>query len=124
MIVGFHLSTRKTPFSESASPSSRHLAAKSLVSTDFDFLGAATLAASIACVLVILEIGGKLYPWSHPIPVALCVVLLVATILFVLTELRFAQKPVVPLERLKERNVGMTITCNAFIMASYTMVGA
>jgi EmrB/QacA subfamily drug resistance transporter len=64
-----------------------------------DYLGAALLASSLTCVLLVLVWGGRVYAWTSPMIVGLALASIVVSVAFVLRERRAAE-PVLPLSLL------------------------
>lgn len=78
-----------------------------------DFLGAALLALTVLSILVPIDLGGKSYPWTHPLILGLFASALLLGGLFLLVEARWAANPVFPLSLFRDRNV----------VASYAITG-
>ncbi|KUJ07478.1 MFS general substrate transporter [Mollisia scopiformis] len=70
-----------------------------------DFLGAILLSASIVCGLLVLELGGKRMPFTHPTILFLLGASLVAGNLFLLVEGFWAKEPIFPLRLMLSRDV-------------------
>ena len=72
-----------------------------------DYLGAATLAGGLACIVLFTSLGGTTHPWGSPQSVALVVVGVVLLGVFVLVESR-AQEPILPLGLFRNRTFAVT----------------
>ena len=72
-----------------------------------DYLGAGLLAASLAAVILVTDLGGVAYPFSSPLMIALIIVAIVGLIAFVVVERRAAE-PVLPLRLFRTRDVWVT----------------
>jgi len=72
-----------------------------------DYLGAGLLAASLAAVILVTDLGGVAYPFSSPLMIGLIVVAVVGLIAFIFIERR-AQEPVLPLRLFRLREVWVT----------------
>ncbi|MCC6312834.1 MAG: MFS transporter [Thermomicrobiales bacterium] len=62
-----------------------------------DYLGAATIVASVSALLLYLDFAGKEFGWFAPGPLALLLASLVLAVLFVVVELRAAE-PIIPMD--------------------------
>lgn len=69
-----------------------------------DFVGSISLAATLTCSLLALNVGLKL-PWNAPVTWVLISTSLVLGILFLATEAYFAPEPILPLRLLRRWNV-------------------
>jgi EmrB/QacA subfamily drug resistance transporter len=67
-----------------------------------DYLGAATLAAALSAIVLFTSLGGTTYAWGSAEIVALAVLGVVMTVLFVFAERR-ASEPILPLELFRQR---------------------
>jgi EmrB/QacA subfamily drug resistance transporter len=72
-----------------------------------DYLGAGLLAASLAAVILVTDLGGVAYPFSSPLMIGLIVVAVVGIIAFIFTEQRAAE-PILPLRLFRIRDVWVT----------------
>ena len=88
----------------------------------FDIIGAGLLVISVFAAITLLEVGGRVLRWSHPFSVMLCVLVIVATLALIYTELRIARHPLLPLGYLSIRTIGFAVCCNTLVMTSYTAV--
>ena len=78
-----------------------------------DFLGAALLALAVLSILILIDLAGKSYTWTHPVILSLFASALLFGGLFLTTEARWAKNPVFPLSLFRDRNV----------VASYAITG-
>ena len=67
-----------------------------------DYLGAATIVASVTSLLLYLDWAGKEMGWTAPLPLALLVAAIVCVVLFVVVERRAAE-PIIPLRLFQNR---------------------
>jgi EmrB/QacA subfamily drug resistance transporter len=72
------------------------------VKHSIDYLGAATLAGGLACIVLFTSLGGTTQPWDSIQSIALIVVGFVLLGVFVLVEHR-AKEPILPLELFRNR---------------------
>ena len=72
-----------------------------------DYLGAGLLAASLAAVILLTDLGGVSYPFSSPLMIGLIVVSVVGLISFFFAEHRAAE-PILPLRLFRIRDVWVT----------------
>ena len=72
-----------------------------------DYLGAATLAGGLACIVLFTSLGGTTEPWGSTRSIALIVVGVALLGVFLLVEKR-AQEPILPLELFKNRTFAVT----------------
>ncbi|BBI33800.1 MDR family MFS transporter [Cohnella abietis] len=87
-----------------------------------DYLGAFTLVASIVCLMLALELGGKQYAWDSSMIIGLFVAFAVLIVGFVFVERR-AQEPIITFGMFKNRlystsNIMGMFSAAAFITAS------
>lgn len=83
-----------------------------------DFLGAATLSATLILLLLGLNSGGNIVPWSHPLVTVSLPLSLVFLLLFIYVEDRVASEPVIPVRLLLNRTVAAACATNWFITMS------
>ncbi|KAI0145057.1 major facilitator superfamily transporter [Xylariaceae sp. FL1272] len=69
-----------------------------------DFTGAISLVVFLVLLLLGLNSGGNLVPWSHPLPLTTLPLALVTLIFFIIIESR-AKQPVIPVRLLLDRTV-------------------
>ena len=72
-----------------------------------DYLGAATLAGGLACVVLFTSLGGTTEPWESAQSVALLVLGVVLLVVFLFVEQRAAE-PILPLELFRNRTFAVT----------------
>ncbi|KAK8052582.1 hypothetical protein PG993_003967 [Apiospora rasikravindrae] len=65
---------------------------------DFDFVGSGLLCAILTTIILGLNLGGQILPWSHPIVASALVVCAACIPLFLYVEWRCASHPLVPLD--------------------------
>ena len=70
-----------------------------------DFLGSISLALTIAGFLLVLDLGGRKVPWSHPTIWILLASSVSLGLLFLFTEGYIAREPIFPLNLLVHRDV-------------------
>lgn len=88
-----------------------------------DFLGAIALVVSLVLLLLGLNSGGNIVPWSHPIVYISLPLSLVALAAFCLIEDRFAAEPMIPVRLLLHRTVGAACLTNWFsTMSAYAIL--
>ncbi|OCK78855.1 MFS general substrate transporter [Lepidopterella palustris CBS 459.81] len=68
----------------------------------FDLAGSFLLTTSVAFLILGLNLGGNIYPWSHPIVVASLIVACISGIILVHVEAK-ADRPVMPLKMLSSQ---------------------
>ncbi|KAI0446677.1 major facilitator superfamily domain-containing protein [Xylaria telfairii] len=69
-----------------------------------DFTGVLSLVTFLVFLLMGLSTGGNIVPWTHPLPLTILPLSLVALIFFVIWEARVAQ-PIIPVRLLFDRTV-------------------
>jgi MFS family permease len=79
-----------------------------------DFLGAATLALTLVLLLLGLNSGGNIVPWTHPLVLASLPAALVSLLLFIFIEDRIASEPVIPVRLLLNQTVAAACLTNWF----------
>jgi EmrB/QacA subfamily drug resistance transporter len=72
-----------------------------------DYLGAATLAGGLACIVLFTSLGGTTEPWGSPQSIALIVIGVALLCVFLLVESR-AEEPILPLELFRNRTFAVT----------------
>lgn len=70
-----------------------------------DFLGAAFLGSGLLSVLLPLRLAGQKVPWTSPIIPSLFALGVILLALFVVTEMRWAKEPILPLRLLRNREL-------------------
>lgn len=88
-----------------------------------DFLGAFALVACLVLLLLGLNSGGNIVPWTHPLVLTTLPLSLVFLILFVYVEDRIASEPIIPVRLLLHRTVACACLANWFItMAVFSLL--
>jgi hypothetical protein len=83
-----------------------------------DFFGSfASLVATIF-ILVPISLGGSSFPWSSPLVIILLVLGILALIVFIIIEWKFAALPIIPLRLFKDRSLAL-LTCISFLGGIY-----
>ena len=72
-----------------------------------DYAGAALLAAALAAVVLVTDLGGTEYPFSSPFMIGLIILAVVALVAFLFVEGR-ASEPILPLHLFRIRDVWVT----------------
>ena len=70
-----------------------------------DFLGAFTMITALVLLLVGLNSGGNVVPWTHPLVLTTIPLSAVFLVLFLYVEDRYAAEPVIPVKLLLNRTV-------------------
>jgi hypothetical protein len=83
-----------------------------------DFLGCFTSLVATIFILVPVSCGGSSFAWSSPMVITLLVLGLVALIIFIIVEWKFADLPMVPLRLLRQRSLAL-LTCISFFAGTY-----
>ncbi|RVD89588.1 uncharacterized protein DFL_000590 [Arthrobotrys flagrans] len=87
-----------------------------------DFLGAITLVSSLILLLVGLNTGGSILPWTHPLVITAIPLSLAIFVLFIWTESR-AKEPIIPVRLFKLRTTWSACLTNwFFVMAIYALM--
>jgi hypothetical protein len=84
----------------------------------FDLAGSLLLTSSVTFLIVGINLGGNVLPWSHPVIISALLLSVVAVALFIRVEKR-ADKPIIPLKVLFSRPRGNLVFGN--FLASMTM---
>jgi MFS family permease len=79
-----------------------------------DFPGAFTLIFSLILLLLGLNSGGNVVPWTHPLVLATLPLSAVVLVAFVWIEARWAKDPIIPVKLLLIRTVGAACMTNWF----------
>lgn len=88
-----------------------------------DFLGALTLVASLVLLLLGLNSGGNIVPWTHPLVLTTLPLSIVFLLLFVYVEDKIAAEPIIPVRLLLHRTVACACLANWFItMAIFSLL--
>ncbi|MCJ1420958.1 hypothetical protein MMC32_007318 [Xylographa parallela] len=85
-----------------------------------DWLGAFTLIATLVLLLLGLNSGGNVVPWTHPLVLTTLPLSLVSLLFFIYVESNYADEPVIPVRLLLNRTVLSACLTNWFItMATF-----
>ncbi|KAI9878969.1 MAG: hypothetical protein M1830_010023 [Pleopsidium flavum] len=91
--------------------------------SQFDYVGALLLICAITCLLLSLQWGGIVYPWSHSKVYGCIIGFTLIIICFVAVELKLGDKAAVPLRMFRNRTVWSASLVSGFlIMAMYDHV--
>lgn len=80
-----------------------------------DFLGAFTLTLTLVLLLLGLNSGGNVVPWTHPLVLTSLPLSALALGAFVYVELYVASEPVIPVRLLLNQTVAAACLCNWFM---------
>lgn len=86
-----------------------------------DYLGMALLSVATTAIILTTTWGGSMYAWDSVQIIGLIIGAVVASVLFVLTELR-AKEPIIPMGLFKEKN--FVLVTIAAMLVSVAMFGA
>ena len=88
-----------------------------------DFLGSFTLVATLISLLLGLNSGGNIVPWSHPLVLTTLPLSAVLLVVFVLVEAKYAIEPIIPVRLLLNRTVLSACLTNWFVtMACFALI--
>lgn len=79
-----------------------------------DFLGAFTLILTLLLLLLGLNSGGNVVPWTHPLVLVSLPLSAVSLLAFVYVEAKIASEPIIPVHLLLNRTVLAACLCNWF----------
>ncbi|CAG8962213.1 hypothetical protein HYFRA_00005266 [Hymenoscyphus fraxineus] len=79
-----------------------------------DFLGATSLTITLVLLLLGLNSGGNLVPWTHPLVLVSLPLSLASLAAFIYIEGYIASEPVIPVKLLLNRTVAAACLCNWF----------
>ena len=79
-----------------------------------DFLGAASLSATLVLLLLGLNSGGNIVPWTHPLVLTTLPLSGVSLLIFIWIEDRVASEPVIPVRLLLNQTVAAACLTNWF----------
>lgn len=79
-----------------------------------DFLGAFTLTITLVLLLLGLNSGGNVVPWTHPLVLASLPLSMASLAAFIYIEAYIASEPVIPVKLLLNRTVAAACLCNWF----------
>ena len=80
-----------------------------------DFAGALTLSLTLVLLLLGLNSGGNIVPWTHPLVLASVSMSVVAAGAFVLVDRKYASEPIIPMHLLFHRTVLSACLMNLLI---------
>ena len=83
-----------------------------------DWLGAFTLIATLVLLLLGLNSGGNVVPWTHPLVLTTLPLSIVSLLIFIYIESNYAEEPVIPVRLLLNRTVLSACLTNWFITMS------
>lgn len=83
-----------------------------------DYAGAFTLVMSLVLLLVALNTGGNLFPWTHPLILACLLLSSLCLFAFGYIEKYLAKEPVIPVGLLADRTVLAACMANWFMVMS------
>jgi MFS family permease len=88
-----------------------------------DFLGSFTLVVTLVLLLLGLNSGGNIVPWTHPLVLASLPLSILALCGFIYVELYIATEPVIPIRLLLHRTVAAACMCNWFLtVATFAII--
>ena len=88
-----------------------------------DFLGALTLVATLVLLLLGINSGGNVVPWTHPLVLVSLPLSVVFLFLFIYVEANYASEPVIPVRLLLDRTVLSACLTNWFCsMAQFAIL--
>lgn len=64
---------------------------------DFDTPGAVTLMCTLSCFILGINLGGNIFPWTHPIVLASLCLFIVSLCALIIVEQRGTARPILPL---------------------------
>ncbi|EMR83610.1 putative major facilitator superfamily transporter protein [Botrytis cinerea BcDW1] len=78
----------------------------------FDYKGSLLLMATITFFILAINLGGNIYPWTHPLILTCIILTVIGLPLFIITE-HYAPQPVMPLSLITNNPRGSLIIGNA-----------
>jgi MFS family permease len=87
-----------------------------------DFAGSFTLLVTLILLLLGLNSGGNIVPWTHPLVVVSLPLSLVSLVVFCYIEAKVATEPVIPVKLLLNRTVATACLTNWFIVMVTFMI--
>lgn len=88
-----------------------------------DFLGSFALSVTLVLLLLGLNSGGNLVPWTHPLVLTTLPLSLLALFVFIFIEDRLVPEPVIPVRLLTQQTVAAACLTNWFItMAVFALL--
>lgn len=98
------------------------ISSKSAISR-IDFLGAGTLVLTLVLLLLGLNSGGNVVPWTHPLVLTTLPLSAASLLLFIYIEAFRASEPIIPVRLLCDRTVAAACLTNWFFtMATYMIL--
>ncbi|OQO03967.1 hypothetical protein B0A48_10609 [Cryoendolithus antarcticus] len=79
-----------------------------------DFLGAASLSITLVLLLLGLNSGGNIVPWTHPLVLTTIPLSVVSLLVFIFIEDRIASEPIIPVRLLLNQTVAAACLTNWF----------
>ncbi|KAL8840734.1 MAG: hypothetical protein Q9170_001172 [Blastenia crenularia] len=79
-----------------------------------DFLGAFTLTLTLVLLLLGINTGGNIFPWTHPLVLVSLPLSAVGLLIFIYVEANYASEPVIPVRLLLDRTVLSACLTNWF----------
>lgn len=83
-----------------------------------DFLGAASLIVTLVLLLLGLNSGGNVVPWTHPLVLTTVSLSVISFIVFIYIENSYASEPVIPVKLMLNRTVWSACLTNWFTTMS------
>jgi MFS family permease len=87
-----------------------------------DFLGSSMLVSAVSCLIIGLDTGGNLLPWSSPVPLSLIAGTVVLGTCFVLVEIKVASDPILAVRLMRARTPVLTAAANLLTTAAYFII--
>jgi MFS family permease len=87
-----------------------------------DFLGVFTLLLTLVLLLLGLNSGGNIVPWTHPLVLTTLPLSLLSLLGFIYIELHLAAEPVIPVRLLVNRTVAAACLANWFLAMAVFML--
>ena len=88
-----------------------------------DLLGAVTLVATLVLLLLGVNSGGNIVPWSHPLVLTTIPLSVVSLLAFIYVEHEYASEPVIPVKLLLDRTVLSACLTNWFTtMSTFALI--
>lgn len=90
-----------------------------------DYAGAFTLVTSLVLLLVALNTGGNIFPWTHPLVLTCLFLSSLCLFAFGYIEKNLAKEPVIPVGLLTDRTVLAACMTNWFmVMSLFSLVNS
>ncbi|KAI4107371.1 MAG: hypothetical protein L6R37_001732 [Teloschistes peruensis] len=84
-----------------------------------DFLGALTLISTLVLLLLGINSGGNIVPWTHPLVLVSISLAALSLLVFIYVEAKYASEPVIPVHLLLDRTVVAACLTNWFGTMSF-----